>query len=133
VVSLQGIQLGTHEIIKTFDSVFSGIDLPACISLVDSNGLLIYSVGECADQWVLESLFSSLISSFELTQENLKLAKEQLDSLVVTTERKVFYIDDISGKFDLYIIIQTVPDLMNKVLPFLKNIVTLVEKHLERT
>lgn len=132
-MSLQGIHLGTHEIIKIFDSVFSGIDLPACISLVDNNGLLIYSVGECADQWVLESLFSYLIMSFELTQDKLKLASEHLDSLVVTTERKVFYIDDISGELDLYIIIQTSPDLMNKVLPFLKNIVTSVEKNFEKS
>ena len=125
--------MGTHEIIKIFDSVFSGIDLPACISLVDNNGLLIYSVGECADQWVLESLFSYLIMSFELTQDKLKLASEHLDSLVVTTERKVFYIDDISGELDLYIIIQTSPDLMNKVLPFLKNIVTSVEKNFKKS
>ena len=125
--------MGTHEIIKIFDSVFSGIDLPACISLVDNNGLLIYSVGECADQWVLESLFSYLIMSFELTQDKLKLTSEHLDSLVVTTERKVFYIDDISGELDLYIIIQTSPDLMNKVLPFLKNIVTSVEKNLKKS
>ena len=132
-MTLQGLQLGTHEIIKTFDSVFSGIDLPACISLVDSDGLLIYSVGECADQWVLESLFSYLIMSFELTQDKLKLTNEHLDSLVVTTKTKVFYIDDISGNLDLYIIIQTSPDLMSKVLPFLKNIVTSVEKNYERT
>jgi len=125
--------LGTHEIIKIFNNVFSGIDLPACISLVDNDGLLIYSVGECADQWVLESLFSYLIMSFELTREKLKLADEHLDSLVVTTERRVFYIDDISGNFDLYMIIQTSPDLMNKVLPFLKNIVTSVEKNFEKT
>ncbi len=125
--------MGTHEIIKIFNSVFGGIDLPACISLVDNNGLLIYSVGECADQWVLESLFSYLIMSFELTQDKLKLTSEHLDSLVVTTKRKVFYIDDISGELDLYIIIQTNPDLMNKVLPFLKNIVTSVEKNFKKS
>ena len=125
--------MGTHEIIKIFNSVFGGIDLPACISLVDHNGLLIYSVGECADQWVLESLFSYLIMSFELAREKLILADEYLDSLVVTTKKKVFYIDDIAGKFDLYMIIQTRPDLMNKVLPFLKNIVTSVENNLKES
>ena len=125
--------MGTHEIIKIFDSVFSGIDLPACISLVDADGLLIYSVGECEDQWVLESMFSYLIMSFESTREKLKLTDEFLDSLVVSTKKKVFYVDDISGKFDLYMILQTSPNLMNKVLPFLKNIVTSVEKNLEKT
>ena len=125
--------MGTHEIIEIFNSVFSGIDLPACISLVDNNGLLIYSVGECADQWILESLFSYLIMSFELTRDKLKLTSEKLDSLVVTTERKVFYIDDISGTLGLYMIIQTNPDLMNRVLPFLKNIVSSVEENFKKT
>ena len=125
--------MGTHEIIEIFNSVFSGIDLPACISLVDNNGLLIYSVGECADQWILESLFSYLIMSFELTRDKLKLTREKLDSLVVTTERKVFYIDDISGTLGLYMIIQTNPDLMNRVLPFLKNIVSSVEENFKKT
>ncbi len=129
----QGNQLGTHEIIKIFNSVFSGIDLPACISLVDNDGLLIYTVGECADQWFLESMFSYLIMSFESTREKLKLTNEDLDSLVVTTKEKVFSVDDISGKFDLYMIIQTSPNLMSKVLPFLKNIVTSVEKNLQKT
>ena len=125
--------MGTHEIIEIFNSVFSGIDLPACISLVDNNGLVIYSVGECADQWLLESLFSYLIMSFELTRDKLKLTREKLDSLVVTTERKVFYIDDISGTLGLYMIIQTNPDLMNRVLPFLKNIVSSVEENFKKT
>ncbi len=132
-MSIQGIYLGTHEIIKIFNSVFSGIDLPACISLVDSDGLLIYSVGECADQWSLESMFSYLIMSFESTREKLKLTDEFLDSLVVATKIKVYYVDDISGELDLYMIIQTSPNLMNKVLPFLKNIVTSVEKNLHKT
>ena len=132
-MSKQGNQLGTHEIIQIFNSVFSGIDLPACISLVDSDGLLIYSVGECEDQWVLESMFSYLIMSYESTREKLKLTDEYLDSLVVSTKKKVFYVDDITGKFDLYMILQTSPNLMNKVLPFLKNIVTSVEKNLQKT
>ena len=131
-MSIQGIQLGTHEIIKIFNSVFSGIDLPACISLVDSDGLLIYNVGECADQWSLESMFSYLIMSYESTREKLKLTDEFLDSLVVATKRKVYYVDDLSGELNLYMIIQTSPNLMNKVLPFLKNIVTSVEKNLQK-
>ncbi len=89
--------MGTHEIIKIFDSVFSGIDLPACISLVDNNGLLIYSVGECADQWVLESLFSYLIMSFELTQDKLKLTSEQIK---IINQEKHLPLILIDGKYD---------------------------------
>ena len=53
-----GKLLGTHEIIQAFEAVFGEmIDLPACISICDNDGLLIYSVGECEDQWALESWF----------------------------------------------------------------------------
>ncbi len=120
--------LETHKMIQTFENVFGGIDLPACISICDDNGLIIYSVGECADQWILESLFSSLIMSYESTSKKLSLTDESLDNLVIQTESKVFYVDDIQKDFGLYMIVQTTPDLMNKVLPFLKNIVTTISK-----
>ena len=122
----------TYEIIGNFETVFGGIDLPACISICDNDGLLIYTVGECEDQWILESLYSHLIASFESTQEQLKLTKEILDSLVITTGTKVYYIDEISHDFGLYMIIQTDPSLMNKVLPFLKNLVIAIERSLKQ-
>lgn len=124
--------LKTHEIIKNFETVFGGIDLPACILICDNDGLLIYSVGECAEQWSLESLCSYLIASFESTQKQLELTNESLDSLVVTTGRKVYYIDEISSNLGLFMVIQTDPVLMNKVLPFLKNIAIAVENSLEQ-
>ena len=128
-----GKLLGTHEIIQAFEAVFGEmIDLPACISICDNDGLLIYSVGECEDQWALESLLSYLIMSYEATQEKLSLTDENLDSLVITTGNKVYYVDNVGGKEGLFMIIQTTPVLMTKVLPFLKNIVINIEKSLVR-
>lgn len=120
--------LETHKLIQNFETVFGGIDLPACISICDDNGLIIYSVGECADQLILESLFGYLIMSFESTSEKLKLTNEYLDNLLIQTKSKVFYVDDIQQEFGLYMIVQTTPELMNKVLPFLKNIVRTISK-----
>jgi hypothetical protein len=120
------------ELIGDFEDVFGGIDLPACISICDTEGLLIYSVGACENQWILESLYSSLVKSFESTQEQLNLTNESLDSLLITTGSKVYYIDEISHEFELYMIIQTDPELMNKVLPFLKSLVMIIERTLKR-
>jgi hypothetical protein len=125
--------LKTHEIIKNFEAVFGGISLPACILICDEDGLLIYSVGECADQWILENLCSYLISSFEATQKQLKATDESLDNLMITTKRKVFYIDQISKDLGLYMVIQTSPVLMHKVQPFLKNIVIAIQKNLQES
>ena len=121
-----------NELIGDFEDVFGGIDLPACISICDNEGLLIYTVGDCDNQWILEGLYSSLIMSYEKTQKQLNLTNESLDSLVITTERKVYYIDEISYDLELYMIIQTDPELMNKVLPFLKSLVMIIEKTLKR-
>lgn len=116
-----------HNVIKIIEETFQGIDLAACISLVDTDGLVIYSVGECADQWLLEGLNAYLIMSFESTLQKLLELNQILDSLVVNTGESVFYIDDLRGGTDLFIIIRTSPKLMNKVLPFLKNFVNAIE------
>ena len=120
-----------HNVIRIIEETFQGIDLAACISLVDADGLVIYSVGECADQWVLEGLNAYLIMSFESTLKKLVDLNQMLDSLVVNTGESVFYIDDLRGGANLYIIIRTSPKLMNKVLPFLKNFVRAIEISLQ--
>lgn len=113
--------------IKVIEDTFQGIDLAACISLVDNDGLVIHSIGECADQWILESMNAYLISAFEATLTKLLDLNQVLDSLVITTDDSVFYIDDLRGRNDLYVIIRTSQELMNKVLPFLKSFVRAIE------
>lgn len=123
--------MSAHDVIKVIDDTFQGIDLAACISLVDNDGLVIHSIGECADQWLLESLNAYLIMSFESTLSKLLDLNQILDSLVINTGDSVFYIDDLRGKTDLYLIIRTSQGLMNKVLPFLKNFVRAIEMGLK--
>ena len=123
--------MSAHNVIKVIEETFQGIDLAACISLVDSDGLVVHSIGECADQWLLESLNAYLIMSFESTLSQLLDLNQILDSLVINTGESVFYIDDLRGKNDLYIIIRTSQKLMNKVLPFLKNFVRAIEMGLK--
>ncbi len=121
----------THNVIQVIEETFQGIDLAACIALVDADGLVIYSVGECADQWFLEGLNAYLIMAFESTLNKLLDLNQMLDSLVVNTGESVFYIDDLRGGSNLYVIIRTSPKLMNKVLPFLKNFVRAIEISLQ--
>jgi hypothetical protein len=120
-----------HNVIQVIEETFQGIDLAACISLVDADGLVIYSVGECADQIFLEGLNAYLIMSFESTLAKLLELNQILDSLVVNTGESVFYIDDSRGGSNLYIIVRTTQKLMNKVLPFLKNFVRAIELSLQ--
>ena len=110
--------MGTHEVISVIEETFGGIELlGTCISIVDSDGLVIHSVGECIELGVHESLNAHLITSFENTQEQLKSLDQVLDSIVLNTGETVFYIDDLSSGSGLFFIVQTNPDLMQKVLP----------------
>ncbi|MFX1336063.1 MAG: hypothetical protein ACFFAM_16655 [Promethearchaeota archaeon] len=120
--------MGTHEVISVIDEVFGDIQLPGtCISLVDSDGLVIHSIGECDDLPVLESLNAHLITSFENTLTQLTSLNQVLDSIVISTAEAAFYIDDLRGGTGLLIIIRTTSKLMHKVLPFLKNFVKTIE------
>ncbi|MFX0016896.1 MAG: hypothetical protein ACFE98_20040 [Candidatus Hermodarchaeota archaeon] len=120
--------MGTHEVISVIDEVFGDIQLPGtCISLVDSDGLVIHSIGECDDLPVLESLNAHLITSFENTLTQLTSLNQVLDSIVISTAEAAFYIDDLRGGTGLLLIIRTTSKLMYKVLPFLKNFVRTIE------
>ncbi|NHJ00786.1 MAG: hypothetical protein EAX86_01535 [Candidatus Heimdallarchaeota archaeon] len=124
--------MSAHEVIEIIEQTFTGIDIAACISIVDSDGLVIYSTGtQCEEQTLLESLNAYLIMSFESTLNQLIALNQILDSLIINTGDAVFYIDDLRGSSSLYIIIRTTPILLNKVLPFLKNFVRTLEKTLQ--
>lgn len=126
--SLVNSTMGTHEVISVIDEVFGDIQLPGtCISLVDSDGLVIHSIGECDDLPVLESLNAHLITSFENTLTQLRSLNQVLDSIVISTAEAAFYIDDLRGGTGLLLIIRTTSKLMYKVLPFLKNFVRTIE------
>ncbi|UCE14287.1 MAG: hypothetical protein JSV04_03700 [Candidatus Heimdallarchaeota archaeon] len=124
--------MGTHELISVIDEVLGGIELPGtCLSLVDSDGLVIHSVGGCGELTVLESLHAHLITSFENTLSQLDNFNQKLDSIVINAGDTVFYVDDLTGGTGLYLIIRTTPELMNKVLPFLKTVVQTIEHGLQ--
>ncbi|WP_455141945.1 hypothetical protein [Candidatus Hodarchaeum mangrovi] len=122
--------MSVRDVIKIIDFTFQGIDIAACISICDSDGLVLYNVGECADQWLLEAISAYLIMAFESTMEKLKSFNEVLDSLIINSGDFVFYIDDLRGKENLFIIIKTSTERMQKVLPFLKNAVGSIERSL---
>ncbi|UCG02232.1 MAG: hypothetical protein JSW11_21905 [Candidatus Heimdallarchaeota archaeon] len=124
--------MGTHTIISVMEETFGGIDLPGtCISLVDSDGLVIHNEGECDDLPILESLNAHLITSFENTLMQLISVNQILDSIVLNTGETVYYVDDLTGGTGLYLVIRTKPKLMNKVLPYLKSITKTIELALQ--
>lgn len=126
------LSVGTHEVISVIEETFGGIELPGtCISLVDTDGLVIHSVGECDELTILESLNAHLITSFETTLTQMISLNQILDSIILSTGETVFYVDDLSGGTGLFLIIRTHPELLQKVLPFLKSLVRSIELALQ--
>jgi hypothetical protein len=124
--------VGTHEVISVIEETFGGIELPGtCISLVDTDGLVIHSVGECDELSILESLNAHLITSFENTLAQMISLNQVLDSIILSTGETVFYVDDLSGGTGLFLVIRTQPKMLEKVMPFLKSLVRTIELALQ--
>ena len=128
--------MGTHKVISIIEEIFGGIELHACVSLVDSEGLVLYSTGDCLDQMILEGLNAQLIVAFESALRafwDVPLSNASLDYILINSGAIMFYVDDLVGELGLFLIIRTRTDLMERVLPFLKSFVGIVEKNLIRS
>ncbi|MFW9854873.1 MAG: hypothetical protein ACFFFG_07415 [Candidatus Thorarchaeota archaeon] len=125
--------LSHSDLIAVMEEALSGMELPACISLVDTDGLVVYSVGDCLETILLESFNAHAIMSFESTMTELLGLNEVLDYQILNTGDLSIYIDDLRGSQGLYIIVHTAPAVMTKILPFLKSFVTTVEAAFERS
>lgn len=125
--------LSHSDLIAVIEEALSGMELPACMSLVDTDGLVVYSIGNCLETVLLESFNAHLIMSFESTMTELLGLNEVLDYQILNTGDKSIYIDDLRGSEGLFIIVQTNPEIMTKILPFLKSFVSSVESAFERS
>ncbi|WP_455141943.1 hypothetical protein [Candidatus Hodarchaeum mangrovi] len=128
--------MGTHRVISLIEEIFGGIELHACFSLVDSEGLVLYSTGDCLDQMLLEGLNAQLIVAFESTLkafQDIPFSNSSLDYILINSGDIMFYVDDLAGDLGLFLIIRTRTDLMERVLPFLKSFVKTVEKNLTKS
>ncbi|MFW9854536.1 MAG: hypothetical protein ACFFFG_05730 [Candidatus Thorarchaeota archaeon] len=129
----QSAPLSHGDLVAVMEEALSGMELPACISLVDSDGLVVYSIGNCLETVILESFNAYLIMSFESTTSKLESMNEILDYQILNTGDKSIYVDDLRGSEGLFIIVQAGPAVMTKILPFLKSFVSTVESAFERS
>lgn len=123
-------------IIAIFNEAFSTFDLPACIGIVDSDGLSLVTSGTCPDLALFEGQLASLIDTFESIKGRFKQSfDEDLNLMMLEFDQNTFYLDNLMhtniGQGDdrvLYLVAQSdQKDLLQKARPFLVSIVNKIE------
>ena len=123
-------------IIAIFNEAFSSFDLPACIGIVDSDGLSLVTSGTCPDLALFEGQLASLIDTFESIRDRFKQSfEDDLNLIMLEFGKNTFYLDNLMhtniGHQDdrnLYLVAQSdQKNLLQKARPFLVSIVNKIE------
>lgn len=123
-------------IIAIFNEAFTAFDLPACIGIVDSDGLSLVTSGNCPDITLFEGQLASLIDTFESIKGRFQQSfDEDLNLMMLEFGKNTFYLDNLMhtniGHEDdrvLYLVAQSgEKDLIMKARPFLVSIVNKIE------
>ena len=123
-------------IIAIFNEAFSAFDLPACIGIVDSDGLALVTSGTCPDITTFEGQLATLIDTFESIRQRFSQSfEDELNLIMLEFGKNTFYLDNLmhtnigqaSDKV-LYLVAQSdQKDLLQKARPFLVSIVNKIE------
>ena len=123
-------------IIAIFNEAFSSFDLPACIGIVDSDGLSLVTSGTCPDLALFEGQLASLIDTFESIRDRFTQSfEDDLNLMMLEFGKNTFYLDNLMhtniGHQDdkvLYLVAQSdQKNLLQKARPFLVSIVNKIE------
>lgn len=123
-------------IIAIFNEAFSSFDLPACIGIVDSDGLALVTSGNCPDITLFEGQLATLIETFEMIRGRFKKSfEDELNLMMLEFGKNTFYLDNLmhtnvghENDKVLYLVAQSdQKDLLQKARPFLVSIVNKIE------
>jgi hypothetical protein len=123
-------------IISIFKEAFETFELPACIGIVDNEGLSLVTTGECPDIDLFEGQLASLIDTFENIRNRFTASfSDDLELMILEFGNNTFYIDnllnstiDSKNTSQLYLVAQSVHgDLILNARPFLTSIVKKIE------
>jgi len=124
-------------IISIFTEAFQTFDLPACIGIVDSDGLALVTSGNCPDISLFEGQLASLIDTFETIRDRFKQSfADDLNLMMLEFGKTTFYLDNLlqsnidlgESHSSLYLVAQSdQKDLLLKARPFLVSIVHKIE------
>ena len=128
--------MGHEEVISAFEQTFRNIDIPGIVSIVDNEGIIIYSNNQFDELDILQGIFAQLLTSFEKTASGVsRISSNHLQSVNLTLtsddEKSISYVVfDLKWK-GTYFIIRAEIDLMHKVHPILNALIPQIIKTLQ--
>ena len=128
--------MGHEEVISAFEQTFKNIDVPGTVSIVDNEGMLIYSNNQFEELDILQGIYAQLLTSFEKTASGVsRVSANHLESINLTLtndeEKSVSYVVfDLNWK-GTYFIIRAEIDLMSKIQPILNALIPQITKILQ--
>ena len=127
--------MGHEEVIFAFEQTFK-IDVPGIVSIVDNEGMIIYSNNQFEELDILQGIYAQLLTSFEKTASGVsRISSNHLQSVNLTLtsddEKSISYVVfDLKWK-GTYFIIRAEIDLMHKVHPILNALIPQIIKTLQ--
>ncbi len=128
--------MGHEEVISAFEQTFKNIDVPGTVSIVDNEGMIIYSNNQFEELDLLQGIYAQLLTYFEKTASGVsKVSFTHLESINLTLtndeEKSVSYVVfDLNWK-GTYFIIRAEIDLMNKIHPILNALIPQITRILQ--
>ena len=128
--------MGHEEVISAFEQTFKNIDVPGTVSIVDNEGMIIYSNNQFEELDILQGIYAQLLTSFEKTASGVsRVSSNHLASINLTLtnddEKSISYVVfDLNWK-GTYFIIRAEIELMNKIQPILKALIPQITKILQ--
>ncbi|MFX0205283.1 MAG: hypothetical protein ACFFDT_04810 [Candidatus Hodarchaeota archaeon] len=128
--------MGHEEVIQAFDKTFGKLDVPGVISLVDNEGMVIYTNELSEELDLLQGIYAQLLTSFERTASGVSsISSNHLQSVNLTLrndeDKAISYVVFDLNWEDTYFIIRAEVDLMYKVQPILNALIPQITKILQ--
>jgi hypothetical protein len=128
--------MGHEQIIHAFEKTFGTLDVPGVISLVDNEGMVIYTNELSEELDLLQGIYAQLLTSFENTASGVSsISSNHLQSVNLTLrndeDKAISYVVFDLNWEDTYFIIRAEVDLMHKVQPILNALIPQITKILQ--
>ncbi len=128
--------MGHEDVISAFEQTFRNIDVPGIVSIVDNEGMVIYSNNQFEELDILQGIYAQLLTSFEKTASGVsRVSSNHLQSINLTLtsddDKSLSYVVfDLNWK-GVYFIIRAEIDLMHKIHPILNALIPQITKVLQ--
>ncbi len=128
--------MGHEDVISAFEQTFKNIDVPGIVSIVDNEGMVIYSNNQFEELDILQGIYAQLLTSFEKTASGVsRVSSNHLQSINLTLtsddDKSLSYVVfDLNWK-GVYFIIRAEIDLMHKIHPILNALIPQITKVLQ--